>query len=66
MSCSQIIRDNSVLQLKNEVDIQTICGHNSFIVKCLSFWQTHKEIYLRKCHSVNSMADHLFFLCHLI
>lgn len=44
----QIIRDNAVEQLKNEVSIQTICGHNSFIVKCLAFWQTHREIYLCK------------------
>lgn len=35
-------------QLKNEVDIQTVCGHNTFIVKLIAFWQSHREIYLRK------------------
>lgn len=48
LSHRQIIRDNAVRQLKNEVDIQTICGHNSFIVKCIAFWQSHREIYLCK------------------
>lgn len=44
----QIIRDKAVIQLKNEVDIQTVCGHNTFIVKLIGFWQSHREIYLRK------------------
>ncbi|XP_031625395.1 serine/threonine-protein kinase S6KL [Contarinia nasturtii] len=43
---SQIIRDKAVRQLKNEVDIQSVCGHNTFIVKLISFWQSHREIYL--------------------
>lgn len=43
---SQIINDNEVKQLKDEVDIQTICGHQTFIVECLSYWQSHRKIYL--------------------
>lgn len=41
---SQIIRNGSLAQVKNEVDIQTICGHHPFIVECVIYWQTHRKI----------------------
>lgn len=43
----QIIKDNAIVQLKNEADIQTVCGHNKFIVELIAFWQSRREIYLR-------------------
>lgn len=43
----QIIKDNAIVQLKNEADIQTVCGHNTFIVELIAFWQSRREIYLR-------------------
>lgn len=45
---SQIIRNGALEQLKNEVDIQTVCGHHPFIDQCIAFWQTHRQICIRK------------------
>lgn len=46
---TQIIRNGALDQLKNEVDIQTVCGHHPFVVQCIAFWQTHRQICIRKC-----------------
>lgn len=56
---SQIILDGSLQQLKNEVDIQSICGWNPFIVQCLSYWQSRKTIFLCKF-----FFDSSYFICH--
>lgn len=45
---SQIVRSGSLVQAKNEVDIQTICGHHPFIVECVAYWQTHRKICICK------------------
>lgn len=45
----QIIGNGALEQLKNEVDIQTVCGHHPFIVQCVAFWQTHRQICIREC-----------------
>ncbi|XP_055710333.1 serine/threonine-protein kinase S6KL [Phlebotomus papatasi] len=46
LSKSQIIKDNELKQLRDEVDIQSRCGHHPFIVECLSYWQNRKNIYI--------------------
>lgn len=48
LSHMQIIRNGALDQLKNEVDIQTVCGHHPFIVQCKAYWQTHRKICIRK------------------
>lgn len=44
---SQIIESGSLGQVRNEVDIQRVCGHHPFIVACILFWQTHRKICIR-------------------
>ncbi|XP_055605481.1 serine/threonine-protein kinase S6KL [Uranotaenia lowii] len=46
LSKSQIIDNNAVRQLKDECDIQTICGHHKFLAECVRYWQTKKQVYL--------------------
>ncbi|XP_018323888.1 serine/threonine-protein kinase S6KL [Agrilus planipennis] len=43
---SQIIKDNCIEQVKNEVLIQAACGHHPFIVKCHSYWQSKKQLFI--------------------
>lgn len=45
-SKSQIISGNAICQLKDEVAIQTICGHHPFLTKCVRYWQTKKKVFL--------------------
>ncbi|XP_065088502.1 serine/threonine-protein kinase S6KL [Ochlerotatus camptorhynchus] len=45
-SKSEIINGNAIRQLKDEVDIQTICGHHPFLAKCVRYWQTKKKVFL--------------------
>lgn len=45
-SKSEIISGNAIRQLKDEVDIQTICGHHPFLTKCVRYWQTKKKVFL--------------------
>jgi uncharacterized serine/threonine-protein kinase SgK494 len=42
----QIISENAVQQVKDEVGIQSMCGHNPFIVNCPFFWQSRKQIFI--------------------
>lgn len=46
LSKSEIINCNAIRQLKDEVDIQTICGHHPFIAKCLNYWQSKTKVFL--------------------
>lgn len=46
LSKSEIIDGNAIRQLKDEVDIQTVCGHHQFLSKCLRYWQTKKKVFL--------------------
>lgn len=41
-----IISSGAVQQLRDEVNIQTVCGHHPFIVRCIDFWQTRTHIFL--------------------
>nr|CAD7435287.1 unnamed protein product [Timema monikensis] len=46
LSKSQIISDNAFDQVKDEVRIQSTCGHNPFIVNCPFFWQNRKNLFI--------------------
>lgn len=46
MSKSHIISQNAVQQCKDEVSIQSSCGHHPFVVKCQYFWQNRKCLFL--------------------
>lgn len=48
--CLQLIAENGVHQVKDEVRIQTMCGHHPFIVNCPFFWQSHKQIFIGNYH----------------
>ncbi|XP_072161707.1 serine/threonine-protein kinase S6KL isoform X3 [Bemisia tabaci] len=42
----QIINDKAVQQVKNEVKIQSMCGHHPFVVNCPYYWQTKRELFI--------------------
>ncbi|XP_049817221.1 serine/threonine-protein kinase S6KL [Aethina tumida] len=46
LSKSKVIKDNSVQQVKDEVQIQKLCGHHPFIVDCPLHWQSRKRLYI--------------------
>ncbi|XP_058812999.1 serine/threonine-protein kinase S6KL [Topomyia yanbarensis] len=46
LSKSEIINSGAIGQLKDEVDIQTVCGHHPFLAQCLRYWQNKKKIFL--------------------
>jgi uncharacterized serine/threonine-protein kinase SgK494 len=46
MFALQIISENAVQQVKDEVGIQSMCGHNPFIVNCPFFWQSRKQLFI--------------------
>ncbi|XP_052901313.1 serine/threonine-protein kinase S6KL [Anopheles moucheti] len=43
---SNIILSHSAGQVRDEVKIQTICGHHPFIVPCIDYWQNRTSIFL--------------------
>lgn len=43
---STIVLSNAVGQVRDEVKIQTICGHHPFIVPCVDYWQNRTSIFL--------------------
>lgn len=46
LSKSEIINSGAIGQLRDEVDIQTICGHHPFLARCVRFWQNKKKVFL--------------------
>ncbi|XP_063226239.1 serine/threonine-protein kinase S6KL isoform X2 [Bacillus rossius redtenbacheri] len=46
LSKSQIIADRAVQQVKDEVHIQSVCGHHPFIVNCPFYWQNRKRLFI--------------------
>ncbi|XP_071447055.1 serine/threonine-protein kinase S6KL isoform X2 [Hetaerina americana] len=46
LSKAQIIADNAIKQVKDEVMIQSMCGHHPFIVNCPFFWQSKKQLFI--------------------
>lgn len=43
---SKIIEQNSIQQLKDEADIQKICGHHPFIVQQFDLWQNRRNLHI--------------------
>uniref|UniRef100_A0A182M8K9 Protein kinase domain-containing protein n=1 Tax=Anopheles culicifacies TaxID=139723 RepID=A0A182M8K9_9DIPT len=43
---STIVLSDAVGQVRDEVKIQTICGHHPFIVPCVDYWQNRTSIFL--------------------
>ncbi|XP_037818664.1 serine/threonine-protein kinase S6KL [Lucilia sericata] len=43
---SKIISENSLQQIKDEVDIQKLCGHHPFIVKQFDLWQNRYNLHI--------------------
>ncbi|XP_068154889.1 serine/threonine-protein kinase S6KL [Drosophila tropicalis] len=43
---SKLIEENSVQQIKDEADIQKVCGHNQFIVQQIDLWQNRHNLYI--------------------
>lgn len=46
LSKSEIINSAAIGQLRDEVDIQSICGHHPFLARCVRFWQNKKKVFL--------------------
>ncbi|XP_076270437.1 ribosomal protein S6 kinase like isoform X2 [Rhynchophorus ferrugineus] len=46
LSKHKILTENSVKQVKEEVQIQKICGHHPFIVNCVLNWQSRKQLFI--------------------
>lgn len=44
----QIISENSVQQIKDEADIQKLCGHHPFIVQQIDLWQNRHNLHIRE------------------
>ncbi|XP_022234196.2 serine/threonine-protein kinase S6KL isoform X2 [Drosophila obscura] len=43
---SKLIEDNSVQQIKDEADIQKVCGHHPFIVQQIDLWQNRHNLHI--------------------
>ncbi|XP_017042046.1 serine/threonine-protein kinase S6KL [Drosophila ficusphila] len=43
---SKLIEDNSVRQIKDEADIQKVCGHYPFIVRQIDLWQNRHNLHI--------------------
>uniref|UniRef100_A0A182RCH6 Protein kinase domain-containing protein n=1 Tax=Anopheles funestus TaxID=62324 RepID=A0A182RCH6_ANOFN len=43
---STIVLSDAAGQVRDEVKIQTICGHHPFIVPCIDYWQNRTSIFL--------------------
>uniref|UniRef100_A0A1A9W2X7 Protein kinase domain-containing protein n=1 Tax=Glossina brevipalpis TaxID=37001 RepID=A0A1A9W2X7_9MUSC len=43
---SKIIAESSIQQIKNEVDIQKVCGHYPFIVQQIDVWQNRHNLHI--------------------
>ncbi|XP_022916613.2 serine/threonine-protein kinase S6KL [Onthophagus taurus] len=46
LSKSKIIKENAIQQVKEEVQIQSACGHHTFIVSSPCHWQSRKKLYI--------------------
>ncbi|XP_041782886.1 ribosomal protein S6 kinase-related protein isoform X2 [Anopheles merus] len=43
---SNIVLSDAVGQVRDEVKIQTVCGHHPFIVPCVDYWQDRTRLFL--------------------
>lgn len=46
LSKSEIVNSGAIGQLRDEVDIQSVCGHHPFVARCVRFWQNKKKVFL--------------------
>ncbi|XP_014254335.1 serine/threonine-protein kinase S6KL [Cimex lectularius] len=46
LSKSQIIHENCINQVKDEVKIQTMCGHHPFIADAPQYWQNRRKLFI--------------------
>ncbi|EEB14034.1 serine/threonine-protein kinase, putative [Pediculus humanus corporis] len=46
LSKAQLVANNLIDQVKEEVKIQKVIGHNPFIVHCPYHWQSRKQLYI--------------------
>lgn len=46
LSKAQVINNCAIKQLKEEVGIQTVCGHHPFLSECVRYWQNKTKIFL--------------------
>ncbi|XP_073971713.1 ribosomal protein S6 kinase like isoform X2 [Rhodnius prolixus] len=46
LSKSKILNESCVAQVKDEVKIQTICGHHPFIIDSPQYWQDRGRLYI--------------------
>lgn len=65
LSKSKVIKDNSVQQVKDEVQIQKLCGHHPFIVDCPLHWQSRKRLYIGNLIIETCFLD-LLIGCHFL
>ena len=42
----QILMEDAVRQVKDEIKIQTLCGHHPFLIPSLFHWQSRKHLFL--------------------
>jgi len=61
MWVSQLIAENGVKQVKNEVGIQSMCGHHPFILSCPFFWQSRTKLFIGTLNFILSftVSDHI-------
>ncbi|EDV99858.1 GH12172 [Drosophila grimshawi] len=55
---SKVIADNSVQQIKDEADIQKLCGHHPFIVKQIDLWQNRHNLHILSEYVPNGELFH--------
>ncbi|CAH1398335.1 unnamed protein product [Nezara viridula] len=46
LSKSKVLRDNYVSQVKDEVKIQSMCGHHPFIISSPQYWQDRRKLFI--------------------
>lgn len=46
LSKAHIVREGAISQVKDEVSIQSACGHHPYIVGCPERWQSRKQLYV--------------------
>lgn len=61
----KVIKENAVQQVKEEVQIQRVCGHFPFIVNCPFYWQSRRRLYIGEVVFLKYIRIIKAFLCLL-
>jgi uncharacterized serine/threonine-protein kinase SgK494 len=48
--------------VKNEVGIQSICGHHPFILNCPFFWQNRTKLFIGKLYNILKFGLNLSYV----